>query len=925
LAELNTTTTTQTSTTAQDVTNLVVSTQTSTQTVGNYVTDVSINPYIKSQTIYFSAYNLRPGQTIHAFFDKVLVDQYCAPGDPSNPSVDSNGLKTFPLTAAFGSPLVVDSKGRLAGAFTIPEGMFKTGDRTFELADADNLAAAADAISTKAFSTFTGSHLTVTKQAVTLTTINPVISTSTSTITSSSTQSFVNTQTIPDNVITQTIYNDIANTTTIQNPSSTVYNFIVQQTSDTNGPENNSGAADDPIAQFFRVNTGESSSGVFATSLEIYFKQKPATNINGVTVYICELNNGYPDSSKILPYSIKHLTWDNIVVTTDSTTSTKFTFDCPIFMNNNKEYAFVVKPDNNDVDYWVYSAELGEVDPYQNIQVSSIPVVGTAFYSATEKAWTALQTEYIKFKLNVALFATSDTGTAYFNNDDKDYLTVYNVGRTAAKDITPGDYVFQASNSTPSTANTKIFGVLKSYDDVNGIMYVLNTSGNNYTSNTYLQVHRFANSSVTINGTNVNTSTIIAWANTGSFHTPVIDAAQIRFAPMTPGGTNITYGYQGTSNAYVTESGYNNVVQGYEREFRDQERIVASYSDPSAPANYSAQIKADLSTISVYTSPVIDLTSSNMFTYKNLVDPVAFNYGEYLNNGNSSTKYVSQVITLAPGQDAQDLQVIVTGSRPVGTDIKVYAKFLNAQDGETIIDKSWSPLYNSGYDTYTDPANIGDVKEYTFKTFPYYGLVKTSGTISTSGTTVTGVGTAFDTELAVGWYINMAATATQQETSRKVVAIANSTSLTLDSAFTYSYSGQPYYLVPPPTTAYRSKYSNTALAGTVSTYTTNNSIIGNGTNFTGDFRAGSIIYVNGDSQVITSIANSTLLYVGKPWTANNSSNVYSIQTLAGMTYLNNNNNLYTNYKQFQLKVILQSNDSSKVPILQDVSAVALQL
>jgi hypothetical protein len=594
-------------------------------------------------------------------------------------------------------------------------------------------------------------------------------------------------------------------------------------------------------------------------------------------------------------------------------------------MNNNKEYVFVVKPDNNDVDYWVYTAELGQLDPYQNIQVSSIPVVGTAFYSATEKSWTALQTEYIKFKLNIALFTTSASGTAYFWNDNKDYLTVYNVGKTSGKDISPGDYVFQASDSTPSNANTQVFGVLKSYDDINGVMYVLNTSVNNFVADSYLQVHRFANSSIAINGTNVNTSTIIAWANTGDFHTPVIDAAQIRFAPMTPGGTNITYNYQGTSNTYVTESSYNSVVQGYEREFRDQERIVSSYSDPSKPSNYSVKIKADLYTTSVYTSPVLDLTSSNMLIYQNLIEPVTFNYGEFLNNGTSATKYVSQVITLAPGQDAQDLQIIITGSRPLETDIKVYAKFMNAQDGDTIYDKTWSPLYNEGASTYTDPANPGDVREYTFKTFPYYGLIKTTGTVSTSGTTVTGSGTAFTTELAVGWFVNMAATATQQETTRKIVAIDSDTSLTLDSAFTYSYSAQPMYLVPPPTTAYRSKYSNTQLSGTVSTYTTNNYIVGSGTNFTGDFRPGSIIYVNGDSQVITTIVDATHLYVGKPWTANNSANVYSIQNLSGVSYLNNNNSLYTNFKQFQLKVVLQSNDSSKVPILQDLSAIALQL
>ena len=92
MAAVSTTTTNQTTTTSQDVTNLVVSTQSSTQSVGNYITDVTLNPYIKSQPVYFSAYNMRPGQTVHAFFDKVLVDQYCAPADPNNPTTSSNVL-----------------------------------------------------------------------------------------------------------------------------------------------------------------------------------------------------------------------------------------------------------------------------------------------------------------------------------------------------------------------------------------------------------------------------------------------------------------------------------------------------------------------------------------------------------------------------------------------------------------------------------------------------------------------------------------------------------------------------------------------------------------------------------------------------------------------------------------------------------------
>ena len=74
-----------------------------------------------------------------------------------------------------------------------------------------------------------------------------------------------------------------------------------------------------------------------------------------------------------------------------------------------------------------------------------------------------------------------------------------------------------------------------------------------------------------------------------------------------------------------------------------------------------------------------------------------------------------------------------------------------------------------------------------------------------------------------------------------------------------------------------------------------------------------------------SITNNTLLTVGTPWSSNNTgANAYHVSN-AGITYINSSNNLYTSYLRFQTKIILQSNDSSKVPILDDMRALALQL
>ena len=75
-----TTTTVATTTSTRSGTQLVVDSQSNTYNLGNLVTDVSINPYIAPQIVSFYAKGLRPNQGVHAFFDSVLVDQYCAPG-----------------------------------------------------------------------------------------------------------------------------------------------------------------------------------------------------------------------------------------------------------------------------------------------------------------------------------------------------------------------------------------------------------------------------------------------------------------------------------------------------------------------------------------------------------------------------------------------------------------------------------------------------------------------------------------------------------------------------------------------------------------------------------------------------------------------------------------------------------------------------
>ena len=898
----NTTTTVDTYTSTQQGIQLGVNTQANTIQIGNFVSDVRVNPYIAPQIISFYGKGLRPNQTVHAFFDSVLVDQYCAPGTYNGG--DTSLATSVSLNATWGTPLVTSADGTIAGQFNVPTAKFKTGDRVFELADVTNLAQGNDAITTSATGTFTASNITVTKEAVTLTTINPEISI------------------IPvsNTVVTTNTYITVTNTPDVVNIDSEW----------------------EPIAQALSITTPNGEAGVYATSLSLWFEQKSQSQKNGVTIYICECTQGYPDNSKIIPFSTVHLPYSSINVSADSVENpTVFNFEAPVFLNNNTEYAFIVRPDNGDPDYFVYSANLGDNDLYSGIQVYTQPVIGTAFYGATASEWTALQTEYLKFTLNISNF-TASSGDAYFNNGNTEFLTFFNVGYSSTSAaILPGDIAFQSSNSTVSTAQTSVYSTVKYYDQVKGVLYTDYSTGG-YSANGFVQIHRFANATVQTSP-GPNTSTVIAYGNTGAFYQPIVDAFVPRIAPLLPAGTKITVDYKGTSNAYALDTSGKSVVIGTETEFFDEERVLVGYTPETLnmSGQKSSTVHVNMTSDSALLSPLIDTVKMGGQVIGNQVDKVQNIYNEYYTNGGSKSKYISQIVTLAPGQDAQDLQVSITAHRPPGSDIKVYVKFLNGQDPDPISAKTWTPMLNQGYNIYSDPTNPADAQAFIYSTFPYYPMQATNGSITVANTSnvVSGTSTKFGAngDIQVGMWINMLANSTFSEQSRQVTAITNTTSLQINAPFNGNYTTQPTFIVTPPTTAWLSANLITQLANssgawsntlgavaTVTTSTTNNTIIGSNTNFTA-LLPGQVLNVAGYSQPIVAITNSTSLTVGTPWPiAASGANAYIIAA-NGLTYLNLNSTLYTTYKQFQLKVILQSNDSSKVPILNDLSALALQL
>ena len=126
-------------------------------------------------------------------------------------------------------------------------------------------------------------------------------------------------------------------------------------------------------------------------------------------------------------------------------------------------------------------------------------------------------------------------------------------------------------------------------------------------------------------------------------------------------------------------------------------------------------------TFTVTSSGLVSKAISN--TISTVVQSENLPSGGYLYN-----KYISKTVTLADGQDAEDLNIKLTVYRPIDTEIKVWVKIKNAEDGDLFDTKPYILMeYNK--DFYSSGANIGNYIEIDY-TFPlsYLGTDPSTGT-----------------------------------------------------------------------------------------------------------------------------------------------------------------------------------------------------
>jgi len=486
------------------------STSTTTKHVGDFVTDISFQPYIPPITVDFIANGLRPGLRHYVYFDEVAVTEHVRPlllTVPQNQVSAANRNSVFHITGTFGSELKSDSNGTLMGRLSIPAATFFAGERKFVVADISNLSQIGELVS-RATSNFNCYNFSVDSGSITTSTRSTVPSSSTSEriVNSSESTTTEVVTTIPPPVIVTVEANNVvdnpdegrddtnppvvtanvitipANTVPVIIPSSNATVTIparpvVSECWDLSfergwwgglgiGGEGGNGGGwfrqpmcnigelgPDPLAQTFMVDSASlpsDSEGAYLSSMNLYFSSKDPSQ--GVTVEIRNVSDGSP-SSGVLPFSRTHMLASEITTSTNGSGATNVVFPSPVFVEANKEYAIVILPDGNSPNYSVYTAKAGQNELNNSSkQINQDWGQGTMFLSTNNRTWTEFLDEDMKFDIFVAVFE-SKSGQVKLTNDDHEWFTAENF--TINGTFEGGEEVFKlAANATGTVSFT---------------------------------------------------------------------------------------------------------------------------------------------------------------------------------------------------------------------------------------------------------------------------------------------------------------------------------------------------------------------------------------------------------------------------------------------------------------------------------------
>jgi hypothetical protein len=461
------------------------------------------------------------------------------------------------------------------------------------------------------------------------------------------------------------------------------------------------------LAQAFSVANPGEATGIYLTKIGLFFKKKG--NASSIRVSLLEMKNGFPDRNSVLPNSVVTLNSDAVGISDNASSETLFEFSQPIFLDATKQYCFAIQSPSPDFTIW--GAERGERDVATNKIVNNNPLTESAFYSESNAEYSELPSQDIKFVLYRAKFNVATAGIANLRNKENvEYLKLSNT--SIIENLIPYSTDKICNLYFPTVEKAKFVDLFP----VNGgeyVMLVETNSANSFTAGEEIVLYR----ETVVDGVTYRTELLSG---------TVDDILNYEYHSVFPRlnidkktGTEVAFSLKGAvadGDSYSIESGYNTVITEYaERVFPDKSRYMLSYSsENSVLSDSSIQLRTELSTSNEYVAPIIRFDSSHLALLTNIINNDTTN--EETRDGLAEAKYISRIVTLADGMDAEDIKVYIDAYKPKNTEVHVYGKFQNAEDFSNFDTLEWIKLTQvTPENVYSDPKDQTDFREFEYE------------------------------------------------------------------------------------------------------------------------------------------------------------------------------------------------------------------
>ena len=697
-------------------------TTTDQQSLGDRVIDTSLIPYIRPQTLTLRVRGLKANTQFYTFFDNEKMSTFLSPlsntglkvGSVSftqgGSSIVSNTWPVFdsyyyaPQTA--GNTWISSPSGELFGQLRLPgeDGATRFRVGTKEVVVTDN--PTNDPAATSAAKGFwTAQGVQQVKQDTILTTRQTVVYSREATETELTTTQF-----------TQPL-----------GPSCMAYSFLAK------APQGEEGL----------FMTG---ADVFIKSVHpqygVWFEIREMDAAGGITRTQVPFSEVWYKSTEIQPYTSE-----------DASKAFRVTFPAPVFLYNNKQYAFVIHTEGLNPDTYFWVSRLGDTDVITGNKINSRPLTGTLYTTNNNLNWDIVPDLDLKAIFYRASF-TVGNGNATIGNKN---IEVLELSETSAPLRTYGEnFISTRLGLTGNTSAISVGTVLVGSNSTTTVLAIdTETPAYIVSANTSL-----INERMTIAGSSNTTVATVSRANGVLSKFVVTDTNTVArlinsygtfrandiIIGETSGTTgtvkfiaNLAYSLVDYEPTYVnfskTSCGFKMSTTGAaplypiienENVYYNSEQTVKSQSfSGTTPDN---QVRIDMGTATTYLSPFVDLATTHSVLVKNIINSNTLNETQ-ATGGELINKYISKVTTLAEGQDAEDVVIAVTAYRPPETNVHVYMKISNGEDFETIASKEWTEMAYVDDTVYSSVSDRDDFKEYTFK-FPSTMMDANTGIVS---------------------------------------------------------------------------------------------------------------------------------------------------------------------------------------------------